>query len=190
MGWVIPRFRLSKSRQKAALKAASRQREQQIRDSEKGETAAPKGLESLAPQPEKPTSHCVNNELNVVKSPIHSHLTGESDTVSVPIRVALSELSAEVAESEQLSESAEQEFLQDLVETLEADSIIDSDDEVIPKVCANCRATLDTEHISCDNCTVTLYCNLKCRGKDIFHRFACSVAAKRSGTKLLTICTS
>ena len=73
----------------------------------------------------------------MVKSLIHSHLTGESDTVSVPIREALSELSAEVAESEQLSESAEQEFLQDLVETLEADSIIDSDDEVIPKVCAN-----------------------------------------------------
>ena len=36
---------------KAALKTASRQREQQTRDSEKGETAAPKGLESLAPQP-------------------------------------------------------------------------------------------------------------------------------------------
>ena len=34
---------------KAALKTASRQREQQTRDSEKGETAAPKGLESLAP---------------------------------------------------------------------------------------------------------------------------------------------
>ena len=119
----------------------------------------------------------------MVKSPIHSHLTGKSDTVLVPIREALSELSAEVAESEQLSESAEQEFLQDLVETLEADSIVDNDDEVIPKVCANCRATLGTEHISCDNCKVTLYCNLKWREKDSFYRFACSVAAKRSGTK-------
>ena len=100
----------------------------------RGETAAPKGLESLAPESEKSTSHCVNNEVEVVKSPIHGHLTGESDTVSVPIREALSELSAEVAESEQLIESAEQEFLQDLVETLEADSIIDNDDEVIPSL--------------------------------------------------------
>ena len=60
----------------------------------------------------------------------------------MPIHEALSELSAEVAESEHLSESAGQEFLQDLVKILEADSIIDSDDEVITKVCTNCRANL------------------------------------------------
>ena len=87
-------------KKKAALKAASLQREQQTGTLKKVETAAPKGLESLAPQSEQPTSHCVNNELKVVKSPIHSHLTGESDTVSVPMRKALSELSREVAESE------------------------------------------------------------------------------------------
>ena len=59
-------------KRKEALKAASRQREQQTQDSEKGETAAPKGLESLAPQSEQLNSHCVNNELKVVKSPIHT----------------------------------------------------------------------------------------------------------------------
>ena len=51
----------------------------------------------------------------------------------MPIREALSELSAEVAESEQQSETAEQEFLQDPVEILEADSTIDSDDGVLPQ---------------------------------------------------------
>ena len=171
----------------AALMAASRQREQQTRDSEKGETAAAKGLESLAPQSEQPASHCVNNELKVVKSSVQGHLTGESDTVSVPFGEVLCELSAEVAESRQLSETAEQQFLQDLVKTLEADSTIDSDDEVLPKykeVCTNCRVTLGTDHISCDKCKDTLYCSLKCREKDFsFHMFACSVVAKRSGIK-------
>ena len=59
-------------KRKTVSKAASCQCEQQTQDSEKGETAAPKGLESLAPQSEQPNSHCVNNELKVVKSPIHT----------------------------------------------------------------------------------------------------------------------
>ena len=47
-------------KKKAALKAASRQREQTSRDSGKGETAAPKELDSVAPQlSEEPASHCV-----------------------------------------------------------------------------------------------------------------------------------
>ena len=85
------------------------------------------------PQSEQPTSHCVNKEVKVVESPIYSNLTGETDTVLMPVHETLSELSAEVAESEQLSETAEQEFSQDPVETSEADSTIDSDDEVLPK---------------------------------------------------------
>ena len=57
-----------------------------------------------------------------------------------------------------------QEFLVDLIETLEADSIIYSDDEVLPKkkeICANCRLTLGPERTSCKHCPVTHYCNLK-----------------------------
>lgn len=161
-------------KKKAALKAASRQREQKTPDSGKGETAAPiSGLDSMAPQlPEEPASHCVTNELK--------HLTSESGTVS--IHEDLNEL----AETEHLSNTAEQEFLVDLIKTLEADSIIDSDDEVLPKeidICANCRLTLGPERTTCKHCQVTHYCSLKCCEKDSsFHRFACSVAAKRSGT--------
>ena len=81
---------------------------------ERGETATPKGLESLAPQSEKPASHCANNELKGVKDP--------ESVIDV------------------LSSSAEQEFLQEFLAKL-ADSSIDSDDDVPLKnlpVCANC----------------------------------------------------
>ena len=68
---------------------------------------------------EEPASHCVTNELKVVNDPSHRHLTSESETVlSVPIYKDLNKLSANVAEPEQLSSTAEQEFLVDLIETL------------------------------------------------------------------------
>ena len=165
-------------KKKAALKAASRQREQKTWDSGKGETAAPSsGLDSVAPHlAEELASHCDTNELK--------HLTSESDSVqSVPIHSDLDDLS----ETEHQGNTTEQEFLEDLIETLEADSTIDSDDEVLPKktdTCANCRRTLGPERTSCKHCQVTHYCNIQCCEKDYsFHRFACSVAAKRSKTK-------
>ena len=160
------------------VKAASRQREQKTWDSGKGETAAPSsGLDSVAPHlAEELASHCDTNELK--------HLTSESDSVqSVPIHSDLNDLS----ETEHQGNTTEQEFLEDLIETLEADSTIDSDDEVLPKktdTCANCRRTLGPERTSCKHCQVTHYCNIQCCEKDYsFHRFACSVAAKRSKTK-------
>ena len=79
------------------------------------------------------------------------------------------------------------------MEKLETDSSIDSDDDVLLKnlpVCANSRLVLGPGHKACDNCQVILHCNHKfncfnkCRLKDLsFHRFACSVEAKRLVTK-------
>ena len=50
-------------KKKATLKAASHQREQTSRDAGRGETVAPKGLESIAPQTEQHASHCANSGL-------------------------------------------------------------------------------------------------------------------------------
>ena len=122
----------------------------------------------------------------MVKSPIHSYLTGVSDTVSVPISEALSELSLEVAESEQQSQTAEQEFLQDLMETLEADSTIDSDMSISPpphthtlkkkKFCTKCSFLLGCRQTLWDfiNCMYISKCVTSFT--DIFHlhSFYCS----------------
>ena len=88
-----------------------------------------------------------------------------------------------------LEEAGEQVFLVDLIETLESDYLVDSDDEVLPEktdVCANCQLSLEAENTSCSHCQVTQYCSLNCRDKDwSFHRFACSVVAQRSAKKLI-----
>ena len=100
-------------------------------NSGKGETAAPKELDSVAPQHlEEPACDCVvTNKVKVDKDPANRHLTVEPDTVhSVPIHVDLN-----VAETEQFSNTDEQEFFVDFIESLEADSFIDNDDEVLLK---------------------------------------------------------
>ena len=103
-------------------------------NSGKDETA--QELDTVAPHHlEEPASDCVvSNEVKVAKDPANGHLTGEPDTVhSVPIRVDSNEPSANIAETEPFSNTAEQEFFVDFIETLEAESFIDSDDEVLPK---------------------------------------------------------
>ena len=61
---------------------------------------------------------------------------------------------------------------------------IDSDDD-LSSACSNCKRPPEKrEELKwCLRCHITRFCSVQCQRKDWdFHRFACSVAAKRSDT--------
>ena len=64
---------------------------------------------------------------------------------------------------------------------------IDSDDDLssVYSVCSNCKRPPENgeELKRCSRCQITRYCSIQCQRKNWdFHRFACSVVAKRSDT--------
>ena len=70
---------------------------------------------------------------------------------------------------------------------LASKSNIDSDDDFGDTgVCANCNLKPEegTELKRCARCHIARYCSTGCQRKDWgFHKFACSVVAKRAPTK-------
>ena len=83
---------------------------------------------------------------------------------------------APASDSDLLNESAI------LLEYLDTKSIDSDDDLSSVSVCANCKHPgLDLKR--CWRCHTTRYCSVQCQRKDWdFHRFACTVFCKRSGT--------
>ena len=83
---------------------------------------------------------------------------------------------------------SEQAILCEILDTIDSD---DSDNDVVVSsasvysVCSNCKQPPkkgeDLKH--CSRCQFTRYCSEQCQRKDWdFHRFACSVVAKKSDT--------
>ena len=72
----------------------------------------------------------------------------------------------------------ERAILRKFLDTVNIDSD-DGDDDLssVHSVCSNCELK------RCSRCHITRYCSIQCQRKDWdFHRFACSVVAKRSDT--------
>ena len=65
-------------------------------------------------------------------------------------------------------------------QSVDSDGVVSSD-----SVCADCGRPPKTgqDLIRCPHCHITCYCSIQCQTPDRdFHRFACSVMGKRSGT--------
>ena len=83
-------------------------------------------------------------------------------------------------------------ILRKFLDTVNIDSD-DSDDDLssVHSVGSNCKRPPENgeELKRCSRCHITRYCSIQCQRKDWdFHRFACSVVAKRSDTVKLKSC--
>ena len=87
--------------------------------------------------------------------------------------------------SKHLSLAEEQALLQEILEETDTDG---NDDLKDTGDCAYChhKSEKGVELKKCSRCRVTYYCSVNCQREDLaFHRFACSVVAKRAAiTKL------
>ena len=79
----------------------------------------------------------------------------------------------------------ERAILRKFLDTANIDSDDSDDDLSSVHVCSNCKHPSEKgeELKRCSRCHITRYCSIQCQRKDWdFHRFACSVVAKRSDT--------
>ena len=77
----------------------------------------------------------------------------------------------------------ERTILQEFLDKKNIDS--DDSDNEVNSVCSNCKqpSKKGEDLKRCSHCHITRYCSVQCQRKDWdFHRFACSVVAKRADT--------